>query len=130
MRAGQALLARLRPQQDPAVPRRHPFLAVMRMAAVLRGRAIRLLALAAAAFLFAGCAQDEGRYPSFCPQVAVLDVPSQLTRFREGSGRSRPDLLFQATIKHVETMCEVGKDKADVQQIGRASCRERGCQYV
>lgn len=85
------------------------------MAAALRGRAIRILALSAAAFSFAGCAQNEGRYPSFCPQVAVLDVPSQLTRFREGSGRSRPDLLFQATIKHVDTMCEVGKDKADVQ---------------
>src|SRR3546814_1509736 len=27
----------------------------------------------------------------------------------------RPDLLFHAAIKHVDTMCEVGKDKADVQ---------------
>src|SRR3546814_16710846 len=77
-------------------------LPVMQTTSTLAGRATRTLIWAATALLFVGCAQNEGRYPSFCPQVAVLDAPGTLPRFQEGSVRRQPGTLSNATLTKVQ----------------------------
>ena len=42
-----------------------------------------------------------------CPRVAILEAPSELTRFTEGGSRDITDILFQSKLEINKVTCEV-----------------------
>ncbi len=83
------------------------------------GQALRPLAGLGLAVLLGGCAGGGllGGDPasgSACPQVAVLEEPSELTRFAAASGGDLSGVLFRARMDLDDAFCEIDKKSVDV----------------
>ncbi|MDP6389279.1 MAG: hypothetical protein QF654_05235 [Alphaproteobacteria bacterium] len=49
-----------------------------------------------------------------CPQTAVLDEPSDLTRFSDTSASGISGILFRASLEMIESFCQIGDEDVDV----------------
>ena len=67
-------------------------------------------ALSGAALVLASCG-DGGRVPPPCPEVRVDSATAELTKFRDGSGRTAGDVEYRAELLGFKGMCTVNVDK-------------------
>ena len=56
-----------------------------------------------------------------CPRVAILEAPSELTRFTEGVSRDISDILFQSKLEINKVTCEVEEKVVYVMADARLS---------
>lgn len=70
--------------------------------------------LAVAMAVLAACANDEEQDTVPCPAAKVLAQPSELTRFRDGSGRDPIDVRFEARMMRVIGECGYDTDGGDI----------------
>ena len=52
-------------------------------------------------------------YGVACPQAAVLDEPSDLTRFSETAASGISGILFRASLELIESFCQIGTKTVD-----------------
>lgn len=80
---------------------------------VSRGTMIRLLAGLLVGFV-TGCSGDKTASLVPCPAARVMAEPSELTRFREGTGRDPTDIIFEAKFQQVNGECNYDEDGGDI----------------
>lgn len=82
----------------------------MRSLSVHPVRCLALVLLAAAAL--AGCSKKQ---PPPCPEVRILAVTSELTKFRPGSGRDLTDVEYEVSAEAVSGGCTFRDENSKVE---------------
>ncbi len=56
----------------------------------------------------------EPNYGAYCPRVAVLDGPGELTRFAPGGEGALDQVVFSARMRRIDHYCYIHKKKTDI----------------